>query len=872
MLNALKDLLESGDYTIIEDFELPAREARYREIPKFLNESKVGLLTRNTVKEKGGLWHHQSVALERFGNGLNIVISTGTASGKSLIFMSAAFHRVLKRPTERVLVFYPLKALAADQLLGWQDLARRLELRQDFIGRIDGSIDLNKREGILKSSRVVLMTPDVCHAWMMSNLANPTIKDFLRNLGLTILDEAHTLEGVFGSNFSFLFRRIIAARNSLLTPEERSKPLNVIAATATISNPTEHLHRLTGLEFECIGEEDDGSPQSKRRCIHVASSSGDEMNFAKGIQVSLLSNSDSGGFITFVDSRKGVELLAVGSMEQLREILPIEEILPYRAGFASEDRKNIEEKLKKGKLRGVISTSALELGIDIPHLQVGMNIGVPSTRKAYRQRLGRIGRCGPGIFLIVADPYAFTRYGTTFQEYHKMSVEPSYLYLDNRFMQYAHARCLVDELESVGAKEKSTLPTRVDWPRGFDTIFRSARPGGDIPTEFDGIAQLGGDTPQRGYPLRNIGEVNFKITIGEHADPIGDATLAQALRECYPGATYYHLARPYKVESWRTNLFQPFIKVRSVRGATPTKPLIRTWINARLVGEDIIEGHLRKGDNGFIAECQMQITERVEGFSEGIRGSYQSYQERRQTNPNLRPRMRQFRTTGVIICLEEEWFKDQTNKGLVADQLREIFCREYSTLPQDIGTSATNISIITSVGYQANPYCVAIFDQTYGSLRLTERAYVDFAHLLQRLTIAAESEIGNGKEFFKSLVERLKAFEKGLQEPIEMGLLPIITDDGNLLTVFTRGSRVAFRERGQLFTDVEILTPAIMPDGKLMYQIKCPRKYPNPPVKRWVNPEYIESTAAEGEWAYALWNPVTQEYVEEEEQKEGENV
>ena len=636
MFGALNRILNSGCYTIIEDFELSPREARYSEVPQFLYNSQVGVHVENIVQKSGGLWNHQSVASEKIGKGDNVVISTGTASGKSLIFRSAAFNRALINPEERTLVFYPLKALAADQLIGWQDAARLLQLPDELIGKIDGAVRIDKREEILKSARIMIMTPDVCHAWMMSNLANPTIKDFLRNLGLIILDEAHTLEGVFGSNFALLFRRILAARNSLLITDKRSKKPVIIAATATISNPGKHLQSLTGMAFTSVSYEDDGSPHYYRRCVHVASPPGEEMRLAKAIQVSLLADSNKGGFITFVDSRKGVELLAVASNRQLQEILPSEEVLPYRAGLDSEDRKHLEKQLKKGKLRGIISTSALELGIDLPHLQVGINIGVPATRKAYRQRLGRVGRSGPGIFLIVAEPNAFTRFGTTFREYHNMSVEPSYLYLDNRFIQYAHARCLLDELESVGSKNKSSLPARVDWPRGFDSVFNAARPGCDRSKEFDGIAQLGGDVPQRGYPLRNVGEINFKIGLGEHAKPIGDVTLSQALRECYPGATYFHLAKPYKIQSWHTNIFQPFIKIKLVQGASLTKPRIRTWINAGLTGGFIIERHFRRGENGFIAECQMQITERVEGFKEGDKGTYKSYQELREKNPNLR--------------------------------------------------------------------------------------------------------------------------------------------------------------------------------------------------------------------------------------------
>ena len=219
----------------------------------------------------------------------------------------------------------------------------------------------------------------------------------------------------------------------------------------------------------------------------------------------------SGGFITFVDSRKGVELLAVAANRDLDQFLSGQAVMPYRAGLDSADRQDIERRLQDGSLRGVVSTSAFELGIDLPHLRVGINLGVPPTRKAYRQRLGRVGRAAPGAFVVIAEPSAFRRFGTSFREYHDLSVEPSYLYLDNRFMQYAHAHCLSEEVESCGGADRSTLPGRVQWPDGFEAIYQAARPDGVRPREFDAIAQQGGDTPQRNYPLRNVGEINFKM-------------------------------------------------------------------------------------------------------------------------------------------------------------------------------------------------------------------------------------------------------------------------------------------------------------------------------------------------------------------------
>lgn len=863
MFRLMSDLLGDGDYTIVEDFELAPSQPHFGSTPQYLYTSPVGAYLDATMKSGGGLWNHQRIALERIGADENVVISTSTASGKSLIFRSAAFHRALQSPAERVLVFYPLKALASDQFSAWADMAHRLGLPDGFIGRIDGSVERKRREAILRQARIVLMTPDVCHAWLMSSLALPVVKSFVGAVNLVVLDEAHTLEGVFGSNFSFFFRRLLAAHRLIKGDAAGASAIKVIAATATIANPSKHLQLLTGLDFSSVGEEEDGSPHHCRRCVHLACTPGDEMQIATALQAALVSQSGDGGFITFVDSRKGVEQLAVATNRTLKEQHHKDAVMPYRAGLDAEDRKAIEQQLQRGTLRGVISTSALELGIDLPHLQVGFNIGVPPSRKAYRQRLGRVGRNGPGLFVVIADAKAFRSYGTTYREYHEMSVEPSYLYLDNRFMQFAHARCLADELESAGAPDRAAPPSRVDWPNGFSDVYKAARPGGDRPREFDGIAQLGGDIPQYGYPLRNVGEVNFRIRRGEHGEAFGEATLSQALRECYPGATYYHLAAAYKVQAWNTSGYLPFIKVSPAPGAPTTKPRIRTWINASLTGSDVVEGHIRLSATGFIAECQMQITERVEGYSEGD-GQFRSYEELRERNPNLRPRTRQFRTTGVLLCIEDDWFKEPANKGFVVDRLREIFCREYSVQAQDIGATATNIAVRTAEGHHARSHCIAIYDQTYGSLRLTERAYTELDHLLHRFSVAAEAEQGDTRTYYMEIIESLRQFSASLpSDATELPRAPIPDTSGGLLQVFAAGSRVEYREKGELYTEVEVVMPAVLPDGELAYQVKCqPRSVGGARPKRLLNAKYIEPSADDSEWSYALWDPDTQEYVD----------
>jgi len=247
-----------------------------------------------------------------------------------------------------------------------------------------------------------------------------------------------------------------------------ARDFQVIATTATIHDPATHLRSLTGLEFDVIGPKDDGSPQQPRSLLHVGVPDGEAIPLARQIHLDLMASPAAGTMITFIDSRKAVEAFASSvksalshsddsetvepvedefldeqrpPMPSVREVSGLSEdrVAPYRAGLEDVDRDDIQRRLDEGSLQAIVSTSALELGIDIRHLRVGLNIGLPQTRKSFRQRIGRIARSSPGAFLIIAEREAFRTFGTTLGEYYESSVEPSYLYLDNRFMQFAQS-------------------------------------------------------------------------------------------------------------------------------------------------------------------------------------------------------------------------------------------------------------------------------------------------------------------------------------------------------------------------------------------------------------------------------------------------
>ena len=659
MIELIDQLLAGLKLDVLETVDIPPSSERTAAAPKAITDGPAARVLSARVPG-GQVWTHQAKAWEHLCARRNVVVSTGTASGKSLIFQIYALHCLMTDPEFKVLVFYPLRALANDQLVSWQRLVETAGLEPEAVGRIYGGVSMDERESILGSSRIVLMTPDVCQAWLMRTLSNPSVSRFIASLGLLVLDEAHVYESVLGSNAAFLLRRLMAAKRSLAPSRRGASQLQIIAATATIDKPAEHLENLTGARFSVVDESLNGAPRSTQKILHIEGPElgGDGENAIQNILGGICALREPHRFIAFIDSRQGVERIT-RSME-------IQNVKPYRSGYEPTDRAAIERTLRNGVLQGVVSTSALELGIDIADMDIGVNLGVPQSRKSFRQRLGRIGRVAPGVFLLVAPANAFTRFGEGLAEYYQGSVEPSHLYLGNRFVQFAHARCLRDEGEALG-RSSAEAPGGINWPVGFAELLKVAREG--YSREFDLMAQIGGDSPHFNYPLRQLGEANIEIQQGRGGleKEIGDIAKHQAIREAYPGATYLHMGRAYKVNQWREGFNKIAIRVTEATHAAPTRPILRKSVTIDLSPGGIITGRMMNGAGGLLAEAHVQVNESVEGYTIG--NNQFRYRDERVKNPNMSRKQRDFRTTGVVIKIEEDWFSDPSVRKEVVEGL-----------------------------------------------------------------------------------------------------------------------------------------------------------------------------------------------------------
>lgn len=853
MKTYVEELIEALNLEVISEIQTASREERRRHLPE---EILVGTLP-DTLKQLLGredftVWEHQAKAIEHLANRRNVVVSTGTASGKSLVFQIDAIRRLSSDAAARILVIYPLKALASDQFGRWKRLVKSIGIDESIVGRIDGNVPTHERDATLSNARILLMTPDVCHAWLMRNVGSGPVRRFLEGLSLIVLDEAHIYESAFGSNVAFLLRRLIAAKRKATRGDPKGKPFQCIATTATVSAPSEHLRLLTGLDFAVVDEEQNGAPHFQRRILHL---SGADYGAAGEAAVAdivrgIMGLPERRRFIVFIDSRQGVERV-VRSIDD-------SSVLPYRSGYEAEDRERIETALRDGSLHGVVATSALELGIDIADMEIGVTLGIPQSRKAFHQRLGRIGRAKPGTFLVIAPPAAFGRLGLTFDDYFRMPVEPSNLYLGNRFIQFAQARCLLEEMEVLGS-DMTSLPGGVTWPTGFGEILASARPGAARSREFDFIAQLGADAPHFNYPLRQVGESSFDIQEGARNDPtrIGSIAVNQAIREAYPGATYLHAGRAYSVYEWRTSRGERAIRVGASKSAAPTKPILRKQVNFSLQADGVIDGRVMSNETGLLAEVYVQVNESVEGYRVGR--TTKMYRDLRAENPAMSRKQRDFRTTGVILRIEEDWFRGSIEaqrlvREHIANGLRDLLSSEFGIAPYDVDSASSNIGLMTASGPARLTDAIVIYDAVYGSLRLTEPLYDAFTKYLARLGRGA-SLAGDEAMVSDVVAERLCAWAETLTPAGTLNVSHIDVPDGWRL-VYKRGSIVGIYKNGVLF-EREILEPALVElpgAAPALYY-----KYPAPEGgSQYVPHDQIERTGQD--WAWELWNSETKEF------------
>ena len=345
------------------------------------------------------LYAHQAEGLDRARAGEDVLLVTPTASGKTLLFSMATMETFIDEPRARALFLYPTKALAQDQLGGFRELAGGLgALRPPSFEIYDGDTPSARRKKIRSDPPSALITnPDMLHMGILAHHEN--WETFLRNLRWVVLDELHVYRGIFGAHVHH-----ILARLQRLCEHYGSRP-QFIAASATVGNPASFAKTLVGREFAVVDRS--GAPLSAKDVVFLNPVGVSPYTVAVRVLIEAIRAGRR--TIAFTKARRVTELLHAWLVRQEPAFGP--KVAPYRAGYLPAERRRIESRLFRGELSAVLSTSALELGIDVGALDVCILVGYPGSLISSWQRIGRIGRQrDDGVVVMIAMPDALDQY------------------------------------------------------------------------------------------------------------------------------------------------------------------------------------------------------------------------------------------------------------------------------------------------------------------------------------------------------------------------------------------------------------------------------------------------------------------------------
>lgn len=514
----------------------PAREAQWAEFPEWVNPNLVSAYNAKGILR---LYTHQAAAAEAVHHGKNVAIVTPTASGKTLCFNLPVLNAILENSDTRALYLFPTKALAQDQLAELYDLSQRCE-HCFGVFTYDGDTPADARKAIREKGHVVLTNPDMLHTGILPHHTRWT--RLFENLRYIVLDELHTYRGVFGSHLCNVLRRLRrVARFYGREPQ-------FICCSATIANPGELASRLLEAEVEVL--DSNGAPAAEKTFVFY---NPPVVNRALGIRRSYINESARVAqefirhdlqTILFANSRLNTEILFT-YLQQANPRLPgkPEAIRGYRGGYLPNERREIERGMREGKIRGVVATSALELGIDIGSLDAVVMAGYPGTIAATWQRAGRAGRrSGSSCAVMVASSAPLDQFMVRHPDYFfGRTPEHAFIQPDNLEILVNHLKCAAFELP-IAPKEKFA---DVDLP---DLCARLAEAG------FLHLAGENYHWTHEAYPadtisLRSVTSDNFVIIdITGEPNVIGEIDFPSALGFVHEKAIYLHGGQQFHVE------------------------------------------------------------------------------------------------------------------------------------------------------------------------------------------------------------------------------------------------------------------------------------------------------------------------------------
>ena len=529
---------------------LQARSATYAPCPAGVHERLLGVLNACGVAQ---LYTHQTTSIEHALARRNVVVTTPTASGKTLCYNAPVLSTILRDPSARALYLFPTKALAQDQLAELHVLAHALSEDGSPIGvfTYDGDTPQDARRAIRGRAHIVLSNPDMIHSGILPH--HPRWAKLFENLRYVVIDELHAYRGVFGSHLTNVLRRL-----RRICRHYGSNP-TLICSSATIANPRELAESLVEEPFELVSE--NGAPRGEKVFLFV---NPPVVNQQLGIRRSYLSETRR---ITGEFLKRGLQLIVFAQSRLSTEILTTylkddfegppgtrEQIRGYRGGYLPKRRREIEQGLREGSVRAVVSTSALEFGIDIGALDVCVMAGCPGTIAATWQRAGRAGRrSGRSAAVLVASSAPIDQFIVRHPAcFFDASPERALIDADNLHILVDHVKCAAFELpfgtsEEFGGKDVQEV-LQVLAESGL--VYRTAGSSAALGTDEVGQWQWTSESyPADAVSLRSVSSDNFVVVdMTRRADVIGETSFTSGPATLHGKAIYLVEGTLYQVE------------------------------------------------------------------------------------------------------------------------------------------------------------------------------------------------------------------------------------------------------------------------------------------------------------------------------------
>lgn len=592
------DFLESLEkdrrfkFQIAEHKYISPVEPRYMRLD--LNENLKSVLKDQGIER---FWSHQVEAIDLIRQRENVVVMTPTASGKTLIYNIPVIESIIDNPDTKALYIFPLKGLEQDQVKNLNELfyavgihlskpkkASRSPIESAEV--YDGDTTPYRRKKIREVlPNVIFTNPDMLH--LAINPFHSKWENFFKRLQYVVVDEIHTYRGVFGSHVAHVLRRLRRICNY------RGSHPQFIASSATIANPKNLSEDLTGLPFKEVVES--GAPRSGRHFIFVNPL---ESPYTEATWLFIHCLKAGLKTIVFTKARKITELIYRWTVDRAPELS--EKISPYRAGFLPKERREIEQRLFSGDLLGVVSTSALELGVDIGGLDACILVGYPGSISSTWQRAGRVGRHGQesAIFMIgirdALDQYFMRHPNAFFEKSHEAAIiDP-----ENKNILKKHLPCAASEIY---LREDD----KVYDVNGLKPIIEESMTEGLLNQGKMGDIWFSRKRmPHRDVGIRAIGE-SFDI-VDDSGKAIGELSGYRIFREAFPGAVYLHRGRQYRVMELDLERKKVFCREVDVLYYTQALSKEDTQI--------IVEKKMKKLERFAVHWGNLRMTNRVTGY------------------------------------------------------------------------------------------------------------------------------------------------------------------------------------------------------------------------------------------------------------------